>query len=203
MPIAAVITGDIVNSTLLAPILEKRMVAQLSIILNDHKFEFYRGDSFQAYIKDSAEALELVFQLRAVARSYSFIHDVRASIGIGYVDAPVRTLRTAASEAFVLSGRAFDQLTEPQRLWIQSTKEEANIAFRVIAYYADFISRRLTSKQAEVILELLKEHTQIEAAKKLKKAQATINRHAQAAGWPEIERLINEYKQVITQFKIV
>jgi hypothetical protein len=203
MAVSAVITGDIVNSTLLAPILKKKMVAQLGVVLRNHKFEFYRGDSFQAYIKEPAGALELVFQLRAVARSYSFIHDVRASIGIGRVNIPIRTLKTAASEAFILSGRAFDQLTEPQRLRIQSAKEEANAVFRVIAYYADFISSRLTSKQAEVILELLKEHTQAAAAKKLKKAQATINKHAQAAGLTEIEKMINEYKQVITQFKMV
>src|SRR4030095_899825 len=155
MPVAAVVTGDIVNSTLLAPKLEKKLIGQLSILLKDHKFEFYRGDSFQVYIKHPTEALELLFRLRAQARCYSFIHDVRGSIGIGKINAPVRELRTATSEAFVLSGRAFDQLSGDQRMVVHSINKEANTAFRLIAYYGDFIFKRLTSKQAEVMLELL------------------------------------------------
>src|SRR5882672_9177406 len=98
MPVAAVITGDIVNSTLLVPKLEKKMIAQLSVLLKHHKFEFYRGDSFQVYIKDPSEALELLFRLRTQARCYSFIHDVRGSIGIGKMNTPLRDLRTATSE---------------------------------------------------------------------------------------------------------
>jgi len=203
MPVAAVVTGDIVNSTLLAPKLEKKLIGQLGILLKDHKFEFYRGDSFQVYIKHPAEALELLFRLRAQARCYSFIHDVRGSIGIGKMNASVRELRTATSEAFVLSGRAFDQLSGDQRMVVHSINKEANTAFRLIAYYGDFIFKRLTSKQAEVVLELLKEMTQTEAAKKLKKSQATISKHLQAAAWSEIQKLIIEYKEVITQFKIV
>jgi len=203
MPVAAVITGDIVNSTLLAPKLEKKMIAQLGVLLKHHKFEFYRGDSFQVYIKDPSEALELLFRLRAQAWCYSFIHDVRGSIGIGKMNAPLRDLRTATSEAFVLSGRAFDQLSGDQRMLVQSANKEANTAFRVIAYYGDFIFKRLTSKQAEVVLELLKENTQTEAARKLKKSQATVSKHLQAAAWYEMQKLIIEYKQVITQFKIV
>jgi hypothetical protein len=55
---------------------------------------------------------------------------------------------------------------------IGSPNEEANAALRILAYYADFIFRSLTSRQAEVVRELLKEHTQTEVAKKLKKSQA-------------------------------
>ena len=204
MPTGAVITADIVNFTrLMSSSLEKRMVATLSDVLKDHKVEFYRGDSFQAYIKDPAEALRLALQVRTAARNFSFIHDVRVSIGIGQVDTPVRTLRTASSEAFILSGRAFDQLSDERRLMIQSANEAANPAFRVIAFYADFIIRNLTSKQAEVVGELLKENTQTQVAKKLRKAQGTVNKHVQAAAWGEIERLLNEYQNVLTQFKII
>jgi hypothetical protein len=200
---AAIITADIVNYTVLKPTTEKKMVSQLSTILKDTKFEFYRGDSFQAYIKHPMTAFRLLLQLRMAAKSHSSIHDIRTSIGIGKVDIPVRSLRTATGEAFVLSGRAFDQLADERLLLIQSGNEQANIAFRIIAYYTDHLLKRLTSKQAEVIAELLKEQTQAEVAKKLKKAQATINKHAQAAGWVEIQRLLNEYKEVITQFDLV
>ncbi|HEX5025107.1 MAG TPA: hypothetical protein VFV68_07530 [Agriterribacter sp.] len=203
MPVAAVITGDIVNSMLLAPKLEKKMITQLGVLLKGHKFEFYRGDSFQVYVKNPYEALELLFRLRAQARCYSLDHDVRGSIGIGKINMPLRDLRTATGEAFVLSGRAFDKLSGDQRMQIQCANKQANAALRVIAYYGDFIFKRLTSKQAEVVLELLKQNTQIKAAKKLRKSQATISKHLQAAAWSEIQKLIAEYKHVITQFKIV
>lgn len=203
MPNTAIITADIVNYSALRSHTEKKMISQLSALLKDTKFEFYRGDSFQIYIKDPMVALLIVFRLRVTAKSYSPIHDVRASIGIGKADNPVRSLRTATGEAFVLSGRAFDQLADDRRLLIQSANDQANIAFRIIAYYADYLLKGLTSRQAEVVAELLKEQTQAEAAKKLKKAQATINKHAQAAGWVEIQRLLNEYKEVITQFDLI
>ncbi|HEX5026135.1 MAG TPA: hypothetical protein VFV68_12725 [Agriterribacter sp.] len=203
MPLAAVITADIVNSTLPAPRQGKNLVAQLSAVLKNYLFEFYRGDSFQVYIKDVSEALKLAFQLRTEARKLSTIYDVRISIGIGKVTAPVKVLRTANSEAFVLSGRMFDQLKDDQRLCIQSADESANTAFRVMGYFADYLVKRLTAKQAEVVFELLKEQSQTEVAKKLKRKQSTVNKHAQSAGWTEIEKILKEYNKVITQFKLL
>lgn len=200
---AVIITGDIVNYTFLGSSSEKKMLLRLAHILKDLKYEFYRGDSFQVYSKDPLAALNLVLQLRAAARSFSSIHDIRASIGIGPVESPVKSLRTATGEAFILSGRAFDQLQEKQHLQIQSVNEKANIPFRIIALYTDHIFEKLSPKQAEVVLGLLKEQTQEMVAKKLKKSQSTINKHAQAAGWVEIEKLLNEYREVITQFDLL
>jgi hypothetical protein len=202
MATAAVITGDIVNSTMLPHDQYEKILAAIGKIFADHTFEFYRGDSFQAYIKRPETALEIVFRLRAAARSINFIHDIRASIGIGKVSVPLRVMRTASDEAFVLSGRAFENLNAEQQLAIESPDPRANIAFRVIADYADFLCQKLTPKQAEVLTELLKEETQTDIAKKLKKAQATVNQHAQSASWPAFEKLIHEYQQAIIQFNL-
>ncbi len=54
--VQAVITGDIVNSTLLDPQQEKKLIKKLSEILEPHKYEFFRGDSFQAFIKDNLKS---------------------------------------------------------------------------------------------------------------------------------------------------
>jgi hypothetical protein len=203
MPVAAIITGDIVNFTLSTPPLAKKMIVQLSSVLERHKFEFYRGDSFQVYVKDPSIALELILRLRSVAKNIHSLHDVRASIGIGQVDSPVRTLGAANSEAFILSGRAFDELGKEQRLLIRCNDPKANIALDVIAYFADFILQQVTSSQAEVLLQLLNDQTQAQAAKKLKKAQATVNQLAKSGGWPQLQQLIDEYKRVITQFDLL
>lgn len=202
MPVGAVITADIVNSTVLGTAMGKKLLAQLGIVLKNHIHEFYRGDSFQVYIKDPLAALKLAFRIRAVARRLSEQYDVRISIGIGKINTPVRSLRTANSEAFVLSGRMFDQSKDVGRLWIVSTDAKANIAFRVMSSFADYILKRLTPRQAEVVAELLQEQTQAQISKKIKKKQSTISKHAHSAGWPEIEKLLLEYHEVITQFNL-
>src|SRR5438270_13130063 len=126
MPTGAVITADIVNSTLLTREQEKKLLSQLTVVLQEYKYEFYRGDSFQVYLKNYQLALLVVLLSRATARAFSFSFDVRASIGIAQVEAPVRSLKTATGEAFILSGRAFDEMDIDERLKIQSADEQAN-----------------------------------------------------------------------------
>ena len=205
MPIVAVITADIVNSTRLKKGEEKKLTGDLSSILKSYKFEFYRGDSFQAYIPDPKQALKVVLQARAAAKRLSSgfsspFADIRASIGIGNITTPVRDLKTAKGEAFLISGRAFDEMSKSgKRLKIQSANDAMNLGLKIIANYADSLFGQLTSKQAAVVFELLMDHTQIETAKRLKKSQPTINKHAQAARWFEINNLIEDYQLFINQ----
>lgn len=205
MPLVAVITADIVNSTRLKKAEEKMLMSNLSSILKLYKFEFYRGDSFQAYLPDPTPALKVVLQARAAAKRLSSgfsspFADVRASIGIGNITTPVRDLKTAKGEAFLLSGRAFDDMSKSgKRLKIQSANDVSNLGLKIIANYADSLFARLTSKQAAVIFELLMDHNQMETAKLLKKSQPTINKHAQSARWFEINNLIEDYQLFINR----
>jgi hypothetical protein len=205
MSIIAVITADIVNSTRLKKAEEKMLISNLSFILKSYKFEFYRGDSFQAYLPDPKPALKVVLQVRAAAKRLSSgfsspFADVRASIGIGNITEPVKDLKTAKGEAFLLSGRAFDEMSKTgKRLRIQSANEAMNLGFKIIANYADSLFSQLTTKQAAVVFELLMDHNQVETAKRLKKSQPTINKHAQSARWVEINNLIEDYQLFITQ----
>ena len=201
----AVITADIVNSTRLKKAEEKMLTSNLSFILKSYKFEFYRGDSFQAYIPDPKQALKVVLQVRAAAKRLSSgfsspFTDIRASIGIGNITEPVKDLKTAKGEAFLLSGRAFDEMSKTgKRLRIQSSNEAMNLGLKIIANYADSLFSQLTTKQAAVVFELLMDHNQVETAKRLKKSQPTINKHAQSARWVEINNLIEDYQLFITQ----
>lgn len=202
MPISAVITADIVNSTLLSPKLEKSLKNTFLSILKPYKSEFYRGDSFQVYINEPQIALKIVFQIRTAARRIALLHDIRASIGIAEEVSPVINLNNAKGEAFIMSGRAFEDMTKTERrLLIRSSDESINVALDVISRFADNLLTNLTSKQAEVVFELLSDSTQTEAAKKLKKSQATINKHAQSADWTDIQELLENYQQLIAQIK--
>ena len=207
MPLVAVITADIVNSTRLKKDEEKILINDLSAILKPYKFEFYRGDSFQAYIPDPKEALKVVLRARAAAKRLSSgfsspFSDIKASIGIGDITTPPRDLKTAKGEAFLLSGRTFDEMSKSgKRLKIQSANDTVNLGLKIIANYADSLFAQLTSKQAAVVFELLMDHNQVETARRLKKSQPTINKHAQSARWVEINNLIEDYQLYINQLQ--
>ena len=181
MAIHAVITGDIVNFTKLPPANEKNLLKALHQVLASEMFEFYRGDSFQVYQKTAIEALKTALLCRASAISLApedemASFDVRASIGIGQVKEPVKTVNTARGDAFILSGRAFDEIAKKQtKLTIITSNALANEGLQVIAEYINAIFNTMTRKQAKVIFELLKGQTQQAVAKKLKKSKSTIN----------------------------
>jgi len=201
----AVVTADIANYTRLSPTEQKKLIKIILAEAKPNKLEFYRGDSFQVYLKRSRESLKLVAALRTAAKkinqeSMMPLADVRASIGIGNVNGPIRTLKTATGGAFVLSGRGFDTLAgSSQKLIIQSDLEEINPTLRLIANFIDYLMDRLTSKQAEVVFELLNGQSQIEVAKILHRSQATISQHLQSAGWREIEKLLEEFDMLTSR----
>jgi hypothetical protein len=205
MAVQAVLTGDIVNSTKLKKSVEKKLLNLLQGTLAPYQFEFYRVDSFQAYIKKPHEALKTALLCRAAAISVSKneavnLSDVRISIGIGTVTTPVKTLGAAKGEAFILSGRAFDELTNTDtRLSITTGNNLANAGLQIIADYLNAILKAMTGKQAEVIFELLKGQTQQEVAELLKKSKSTVHQHVISGRWNEIEKLLQQYENIINQ----
>jgi hypothetical protein len=207
MAIQAVLTGDIVNSTKLTAAKEAKLSSTLMEMFAgyDSKFEFYRGDSFQAYVKKPVNALRLALLSRSAAirlfkEDKLIWSDVRISIGIGTVTAPVRSLKTAKGEAFILSGRRFDEMMKNhQRLAISTANILANEGLQVIADYLNAIFDVMTGKQAEVIFELLKGEMQKAVAKKFKKTKSTIHQRITAGRWPEIEKLLQQYENIINQ----
>lgn len=202
----AVLTGDIVNSTQLLPNEEERLVEGLRLFLAGHLYEFYRGDSFQVYIKKPAEALRLALACRCIAIGITVqreddvapVSDIRISIGIGEVSLPIGSLGIAKGKAFLLSGRQFDRLQQSEeRLAINCDDPAANIGFQVMADYLDSIFKRMTAKQAEVIVNLLQGITQQQLALTLEKSKSTVSQLANAGRWPEIERLLKQYEMLI------
>jgi hypothetical protein len=201
--VSAVITADIVNSTKLSKAEYKKLMKNLSVVLQQHQHEFFRGDSFQVVIKSPEEALKILLQTKTAAMKLSGelmpVADIRASIGIGTLKLPVKSFQTASGDVFVLSGRGFDKLPKDERLTIVCNEKNkaVNLGLKVIAQFIDYLFQRLTFKQAAVVHELLMNRTQTETAKRLKKSQATVHKHIQSAGWPEIEKLLEDYKNLV------
>jgi hypothetical protein len=199
----AVLTGDIVNSTLLDKPREQRLFSALNLTLSGHRHEFFRGDSFQAYLSDPKDALKVALLCRTAAigldpEATEVSTDVRISIGIGDVESPVRTLATAKGEAFLLSGRALDDLKKAEgRLIIIIENKIAAVALEVMSDYINSIYKQMTPKQAEVILELLNGNSQQQAAENLKRSKSTISQHVTAGRWDEISKIITDYGKIL------
>ena len=206
MQIQAILTADIVNSTKITSPTEKKLLKVLQQLLAAYKFEFYRGDSFQVYIKNPAEALRIALLCRTAAINISqdenFLNDIRISIGIGQVIPPIKILGNAKGQAFILSGRAFDEIVKTgKRLVISSSNALANEAFQIMSDYINAIFNGITGKQAQVIFELLQGQTQLSVASKLKKSKSTINQHVNAGRWLEVSRLLQQYENIINLLK--
>jgi hypothetical protein len=204
MAAAAVVTADIVNSTKLSKADLRKIIKSLETIFASYKYEFFRGDSFQVYFRSPSDSLRAMLLARAAAiKLSSGVSDIKASIGIDQVHVPVRNLKTASGGAFVLSGRYFDAMRPQRRLVIAcpAKNELANIALRVMGTFIDYIFSRMTPKQAAVVFEILLKKSQVETAKKLKKSQATIHKHMQSAGWPELENMLSEYDLLTKSIK--
>jgi len=206
MILSAVITADIVNSTKLSKAEYKRLLKNLEEILQPYQHEFFRGDSFQVFVKSPGEALRVLLQASTIAMKLSepSPSDIRASIGIGQVKLPVKSFQTASGDVFILSGRSFDKMVKDERLIIVSDEKNkaVNLGLKLVSQFIDYLFQRLTFKQAAVVYELLMDHTQIDTAKKLKKSQATIHKHIQAAGWPQTEKLLSDYKELIALIQL-
>lgn len=202
-PIYGVLTGDIVNSTSIPAFKAERLLKELAGELTPY-VSFYRGDSFQVFIEDPKRSLRTALICRTLAISMTepgaVRSDVRISIGIGKVQLPVQMPDIARGEAFILSGRGLDKIegTE-QRLSIGSAHAIADIGFEVIANYIDSIFNKMTSKQAVVILDLLKGQHQQDAALKLKRSKSTISQLVSAGRWPEVEKLLKQFETLINQ----
>lgn len=205
MAMRAVLTGDIVNSTQLEKSGEKKLLKALHQVLEPYKFEFYRGDSFQVYMKDPQKSLRVALLCRLIAiglnqGEYLTATDIRISIGIGNVITPVRTLGSAKGEAFVLSGRSFDEIQKTEtRLAITVENKVVNTGLQVIADYINSILKGMTAKQAEVVVELLKGQIQQKVTTLLNKSKSTISQLVSAGRWNEIEKLLLQYETLINQ----
>jgi hypothetical protein len=204
--IHAVLTGDIVNSTQLPPVLEVFLQERLRRTFSAYKTEFYRGDSFQTYIPDPVGSLRTALLARSLAVSLTMTEDERAltdlriSIGIGPVISPVRKPGTAKGEAFILSGRGLDEIQRTERrLSIVSDRPIADIGLQVMADYLDAIYRGMTTKQAAAISRLLEGDTQQEVALQLNKSKSTISQLVTAGRWPEIEKILQQFENLIKQ----
>lgn len=202
---AAVITGDIIQSSLLKATQRKRFQQILEKVFaaikeKDESFraEQYRGDSFQAvFIQNPELALHSGLLLQAWLRKENF--QVRISIGTGDITFTSKNVVTSDGTAFQHSGPYLDELKKKNGLIsIVSPHSAVNQEWAIHSQVLSFLMERWSAPQAEAILEQLNGLTQAQTAEKLKIRQPAVNQRLQAAGWQVITMIISRFELQIS-----
>jgi hypothetical protein len=209
----AVITGDFIDSSKLAPKEWDRLhdvMKQSSQLLRDSfkaivplDVDIFRGDSWQMLVLDPAKAPRLSLFYRATIRAKTAIPnlDTRMAIAIGNIDSiPKTRVSEGHGDAYLLSGEALDKLnrTKTANMCFAHKNDEIAEAFDVIVRLMDVIATRWTDKQALAISGALMGMKQEKIAEKLwekKITQQAVAQHLSRAGWDAVEKGIEYFEE--------
>lgn len=207
--IKGVITGDIVDSTLIPIECKPTVIEILDAVIADFStsvivnYEMFRGDSFQVVVDNKDYALSVAIAIRAALRANTpkgqEPWDARIAIGIGEVSFQSSSIVTSDGEAFRLSGREFDNLGK-RRLSIVTPWEDVNEELKLSTSFADDIISKWTVKQAEVIYaRIFTNVTQKELAEKLNMSIQNISKHLNIAKSNLINSFIERFKELMNK----
>ncbi|WP_372935645.1 hypothetical protein, partial [Mariniphaga sediminis] len=196
----AVITGDIVNSSILKEDQRKIIQAKIERFVHEGillKTRFYRGDSFQLAVEPFA-ALLLALKFRMAVRRLNEGNDVRISIGIGEVSAWNEDVLLSNGSAFERSGKNLDKLKKKGlRIIIVTGNSELDNELETYCYMADVLIKNLTSVQANVIFHKLDDTPQEQIGEMLNVSQPAVSKTLKAANWKAIEKFLGRYRQIV------
>lgn len=201
---AAVISGDIIGSTLLKPASRKKLQQKLESFFKnvqtqwpDILFQQYRGDSLQVIFTNNRLA-----SLRMALLLHSYLiqekYKIRLAIGVGEISFKSKQVITSDGSAFQASGPYLDELAKSgEVISIAGTHEEFTNEWQAHSASLNYIIQRLTPQQAQAIYLQLQNFTQEGIAKKLKIRQPSVHQRLQAAGWPVVNKILTRFESVI------
>jgi len=201
--IFCVITGDVMDSTLLNAADRKRMnkaIQQIGQILVQGGYkvntqETFRGDSFQLVLKEISRAPEVALLLRACMRGTELegdqVLDVRLGIGIGPIEFKSKSQNVSDGTAFRYAAKALDQTVKKNlaNIWIKTGIDELDENLNSINVAWETIISRWTIAQSKSMRWALLGHVHQDIATRLKVTQPTITRSLQSADEKAIQYL--------------
>ena len=208
-----VITADVVGSTQIKtedrgtlPALLRELIREIAQCRPELKLQvdIFRGDSFQVWVEKPECAPLVALLLRAGLRMSALRAgeqqlDARISVGIGDVAYRDATVSQSDGEAFVLSGRGFDQLGKQQRLMVQTPSETVNEELRVETAFVDDIVSNWSALHSKIMYQaLLREMSQGELAEKNNTSQQNVRKRLEKAK----AKLIRMYLDRVTSLII-
>lgn len=211
----AVLTADLINSrgydkSFLKDVLTL-LKNEFDAISKEHDaiFTLFRGDSFQGIINHPEDALQIALRLKTVVlkvenltqkKSSIPLADVRIAIGIGEADYNEKAITESNGEAFHFSGLTLDTMKdENKKISLKTGNDNINDEFKVSLKFLDNLTDKWSIASAEVIYFLLMGMKEQQIADLLQRSQAAINLRKKAAGWEEVQLLLQRFKQVFSK----
>ncbi len=200
--IVGVITGDLINSSVLTKDQKINMQTGLSCFLENNQdvlmsVQFYRGDSFQLMVKKEKAAMISVI-IEAIILSTTGTR-ARISIGIGTISKNISdNVLQSEGEAFQLSGHQLDKMKEEGRLLkiaVDSPLFQPILA--ATFHLAESIIWSWKPGQAAVISMIPACKTQKEIAEKLNITGAAVSKALKSGKWAAIEDFLNGYEETL------
>jgi hypothetical protein len=207
----AVLTGDIIGSSQLQPSQLKSVRSSLVNSVNAVKRwkkglvkggpEFFRGDGWQLLLTNPAMALRVGIFLRASLLAGGMV-DSRIAIGLGERERLLsRKVSLSTGQAFILSGRALDEMTQYSSMTIAVPKSAGPLSdwLPVVAHLCDSLIKQWTTRQAELIRVAVnpKEPDFEEVARLLKPAisKQAVAKGLGGANWYVIRETIRQFEE--------
>lgn len=209
----AVLTGDLVDSSKLAPTELKTVMQSLrdaaarfnqtypdSII---GKLDIYSGDGWQMLMSSPELSLRAALYLRATVKSHKKAKlDTRVAIGWGKIDVtstnPDR-ISESVGEAFTASGRALSEMERGVRMVLSTQvvkkNDQANSIVPASILLLDDIVSRWKPAQARAVALSLLGCTQEQVAHELNISQPTANQAVRGAAYAAIERFLKNLEE--------
>ena len=223
----AIITGDIVSSGKIKPVVREKLFASINDLLKKMKrkwisdYETYRGDSLQCVAASPEKSLRIALIIRSYLKSYeppsaepkktskkkkiaikgyfTTSFDIRVAIGIGKADfINKKKISSSDGEAFRFSGSTLDQLKEnSQRLGIKTFNKNFDFQIEPSILLLDGLIQKWTQNQAELVYHKLQDKKEDEIAALLGISQSAVNQRTKTAQWYAIEKLIKYFESTI------
>ena len=208
--IYAVLTGDLVNYSGLEENERTEYVIHLWNVLQELEedkinFEIFRGDSFQAVLPSSRDALKVALKIRTYIMSRTFHSDkkikpdVRIAIGIGRINNyDKENIGSCDGEAFRNSGPELDKMDKKkQRLTIKAGWSGFNKELKVECALLDVIISGWTPLKAEAIYQALLGKKQKDIAASLGISQSNVSARLNSANFEAVEMMIRRFNEII------
>lgn len=208
----ATISADVVSSTSMSVEDTVRMKSYLERFFSMMKTvcpeawgRIVRGDAVECVIPCVNSALRIALLLKCYVKSFdartgnaSFKkYGIRISIGIGELRIADKENGIVDGEAIYLSGRGLDALNESTKgTLLFSCSQEQHKDINVIVGFLDAFMNKATSRQCFIVMYKLLGGNEREIAAQTGISQATVNQHASAAGWQQIQNAVNYFEQL-------
>ncbi|MCC7568801.1 MAG: hypothetical protein KO463_04210 [Candidatus Methanofastidiosa archaeon] len=204
----AVLTGDIVGSRKLSAeqldAVRTRLdwcagrLNRLTANLVHGRVDVFRGDAWQMLLTEPARALRAAFYARAALLAFEDCQ-TRIGIGIGPVDRIAEDrISQSMGEAFVLSGRALDEMKPGRKLAIELPEGfgDASNWLGVLLRLCDALAGHWKPRQAEAVLGALEGLTQAQIAERLDPpvSQQAVAKALSGGDWSAIEAALERFE---------